>query len=259
MKYSCINFFILLLYCTCFSCGKDSNNDSPYFIEAAINGVKWRGTSNGKEYIATSNDGSKMKISVSTPMGPQITDFNFFTNAGRTGIMDNNPDFMMQWVIGAYDSKIKIKWETTFENNIDRFEIEQGIADGLMNITWQKLGSVPGSGNSNTLKQYSFTAPDVSVDVLNSLFYRIKVFTTSGTYRYTVVRSAGLLYTPALISYYTKDHKLYFALDDNNNQMSLTSFSAPQQERQGTFSFNYKDETGNIIQVRNGKFHLKLE
>lgn len=247
--------FIILIITTLFiACNKDANHDSSFFIEAEINGVKWRSEST-ENYLATKSDNSKMKIYVATT-NPPTGYFAFFANTFLTTSSYTNPDFTMQlFVIGAFDSQIRLKWETTAENNIERFEIERSVGNPY---TFQTIGSIPGSGTSTTLKQYSFTDNNLNMASLNSLKYRIKAVTAAGTIRYTDAKIPNITVGNAQIVYQASNNKLYFALDNNENRISITSYDPATSERRGTFSFNYKDESGNIVQVTNGKFHLKL-
>ena len=98
----CPTRFIVLIITTLFiACNKDASDDNSFFIEAEINGVKWRGESTGN-YLATKSDNSKMKIYVAST-NPPTGYFSFFENASLTTSSYTNPDFTMQlFVIGAF-------------------------------------------------------------------------------------------------------------------------------------------------------------
>src|SRR5262245_13213994 len=110
-----ITSFIILQFSSC-----KKNNDPEFFIEATMNGVKWKGKSTG-DYMAIGPDNSQMKIFIgNTQQGLQS--FTFFNNSSLAPFFWNDTDFKLQnGYIAPFDSKLRIKWETTFENNVGQY------------------------------------------------------------------------------------------------------------------------------------------
>lgn len=256
MKFVHTNVFIVIILSIFLSfCGKDS--DDAASVEAEINGVKWRGNLVADPldgYLVAGDNNSKMKFWIKSN---SIQTFNFFSNGALKKSQFLYQDTtLVNWFIGAYDSKMKVKLETTFENDLDRFEIEQ--AKGLSSTMEFKLvGSIAATGTSTTLKQYSLALDNIALEDLGNLWYRLKIITKSGAYHYTPTTSFNFRHGEAQIAWYTSDRKLYFALDNDQNQMSVTSIGPDASEKTGTFSFNYVNGAGDTIRVKNGKFHLK--
>src|SRR5689334_13392909 len=93
------------------SCRKDFSEDS-FYIEATINGKKWKGKSTGK-YTAVNSDGSQMRLFITTTPDP-ITSFNFFTiDPFTSSFYYSAAEFDMQDAfIAPFDSKMRFKWAT---------------------------------------------------------------------------------------------------------------------------------------------------
>jgi len=73
-----------------------------------------------------------------------------------------------------------IYWSTASESNNDHFAVEVS-ANGT---DFSEIGQVPGSGNSSTVRQYSFIDRNVS---LNTAYYRIKQVDLDGRYSWSKV------------------------------------------------------------------------
>jgi glucose/arabinose dehydrogenase len=105
------------------------------------------------------------------------------------------------------NSNVLVKWQTSFEQNTNRFEVEYN-ADGN---TWQTAGSVNASGSANG-SNYSLTH---NFTVSRNILYRLKVIDNNGSITYsptvslnTITRKKVLVY-PALI----QDRVLRITLD----------------------------------------------
>lgn len=95
-------------------------------------------------------------------------------------------------VIGG---KVNLNWSTSTEVNNYGFEIERSLSSHssslnghLLPAEWEKIGFVAGSGNSNSLKEYSF-ADDFSNSAIqpfnHSIRYRLKQIDNDGTFVYS--------------------------------------------------------------------------
>jgi hypothetical protein len=80
------------------------------------------------------------------------------------------------------DAAIKLNWTTKTEVNNYGFEIERSTSH---KIAWQKIGFMPGSGNSNSPKEYSFI--DKNIIGNGSFSYRLKQLDNDGKYSYSKV------------------------------------------------------------------------
>jgi hypothetical protein len=76
------------------------------------------------------------------------------------------------------NNKVYLQWRTETEVNNYGFEIQRSTD----RITWSKIGFVPGSGNSNAPKDYSFT--DQSLPN-GTLYYRLKQKDLDGKFEYS--------------------------------------------------------------------------
>lgn len=75
---------------------------------------------------------------------------------------------------------IELKWETATEVNNYGFEIERKIS---LNGTWEKIGFVSGSGNSNSPHNYSYA--DNNLVGGTKFYYRLKQIDIDGHYEYS--------------------------------------------------------------------------
>lgn len=101
---------------------------------------------------------------------PVYATFDFADNAtpvelsSFTGIINNGES--------------KLKWRTATEINNYGFEIQRS-SDG---IYWTNIGFIPGNGNSNAPKNYSFTDKFIPV---GKVFYRLKQEDNNGKFEYS--------------------------------------------------------------------------
>lgn len=90
---------------------------------------------------------------------------------------------------------VSLHWTTSTEINNYGFEIERTLKPDEGG--WEKIGFVNGSGNSNSLKEYSFTDPlilDLNLSLNHKPHYRLKQIDNNGTFRYSPVIEAGGVY-----------------------------------------------------------------
>ncbi len=245
---------VLLLVCVIsYLSGCEKDEEDGFYIEANINGQHWRGSSTGDFLAINGNDNSKMLILIAP-----IADgsYNFYTNniSAGTFILPNLIR-MVGIQPGAYDSKLQVKWVTESETNIARFELQRSTNTS----TFTTIGSVTGQGTSTTRKEYQIT-DSVFTNLLPTaeelVYYRIKIIKTDNSFYYTSSFEADYLEGSAQIIY-LKNGRLYYARDNGQNQITFTSINSTNiGEKKGSFSFSFKDETGNIVNVTDGKFHL---
>jgi hypothetical protein len=77
-----------------------------------------------------------------------------------------------------------LQWQTATEQNTREFIIERST-DGK---NYDRIGSVPAAGNSNSLLDYTYTDPQPQP---NTNFYRLKQVDLDGNFTYSSVRAIG--------------------------------------------------------------------
>ena len=75
--------------------------------------------------------------------------------------------------------EVQLNWETRTEVNTSLFQLER-VTDKTEN--WVKVGEVAASGNSNSVKEYSFTDKKLNSGKYS---YRLKMLNNDGTYQYS--------------------------------------------------------------------------
>lgn len=79
-------------------------------------------------------------------------------------------------------SEVILNWRTETEINNYGFEIERS---STIDSIWTNIGFVPGHGNSNSPKEYTFS--DSDLPPVNQVQYRLKQIDNDGTYEYSKV------------------------------------------------------------------------
>lgn len=89
------------------------------------------------------------------------------------------PVELASFTVAVTNKSVHLKWRTFTEINNSRFDVERMIE----NKSWEKVGSIPGAGNSYSPKNYSF------IDNLplqsGKYFYRLKQIDNDGNYKYS--------------------------------------------------------------------------
>lgn len=80
----------------------------------------------------------------------------------------------------AYNQYNMLYWQTATELNTHHFTIEKSNAG----ISWQAVGSVAATGNSNAVLNYEFTDADI-LDPVS--YYRLKIIDNNGSFTYSGV------------------------------------------------------------------------
>lgn len=159
------------------------------FIDPANTSHLYAGNDFG---VYWSNDGGSTwtKLSNGMPFVP-VHDFSFFDNGsvrflraathGR-GVYELNIDSPLPVELTSFTAVIKennilLKWVTASEVDNYGFEIERSVDQG----DFKKIGFLPGHGNSNSPKEYSFTDNFVT----GFLSYRLKQINNNGSYSYS--------------------------------------------------------------------------
>jgi len=75
---------------------------------------------------------------------------------------------------------VELQWTTVTEINNSGFEVER--SKSKESINWEKIGEVAGAGNSNSIKNYTFTDNDAK---MGKYLYRLKQIDNDGKYEYS--------------------------------------------------------------------------
>ena len=81
------------------------------------------------------------------------------------------------------NNQVVLNWTTSTEVNNYGFEVQRIINSKQLTMNnWKKIGFVTGSGNSNSIKKYSFKDENISSGKIK---YRLKQINNDGTYNYS--------------------------------------------------------------------------
>lgn len=131
-------------------------------------------------------------------------------------------------------SGVKLNWQTSTETNNYGFEVERKTTAPNNTEGWNKLGFVPGAGNSNSPKLYSYTDKTAKEGKYQ---YRLKQIDADGKYQFSKV-----------IEIDVKNVPLVFALEQNYpnpfNPSTTISWQSPVNSHQ---TLKVYDVLGNEI------------
>ena len=119
----------------------------------------------------------------------------FFDNVKIT-VVNPMPAELILFTGKVNSGKVELNWSTATEVNNFGFEIERASAETILGAShsWQNIRFIPGAGNSNSPKEYSFT-DDLNHTVIHpcsagaeyshSIRYRLKQIDNDGSYSYS--------------------------------------------------------------------------
>ena len=111
--------------------------------------------------------------------------FNSFSEfaIGSTDNSNPLPVELTNFNASVFGKGVLLKWKTETEVNNFGFEIERKYVNEAETLpTWEQIGFVKGSGNSNSPKEYSFK--DISVQG-GKVSYRLKQIDSDGSFSYS--------------------------------------------------------------------------
>lgn len=143
-------------------------------------------------YNGTGNSVAVTNTTANTQYTIQVFEYNnpsgheqYFTSTA-TGNPNNEtslPVELKSFTASTADNKIILNWQTATEINNYGFEVERSRMTDVAAEEWNTIGFVKGSGNSNSIKEYSFTDLNLSADV--NLKYRLKQVDNDGSFTYS--------------------------------------------------------------------------
>lgn len=175
----------------------------------------------------SSNGGTNwIKLSNGMPFVP-VLDFSFYSHAGTRylraathgrGVYELNIDTplpveLISFTAEAFEDKVILKWITATETNNFGFEIERKIDNGEFN----KIGFIPGYGNSNSQKEYQYEDKYVN----GFLSYRLKQINNDGTFSYSDIVNTELLAIT--------DFKVYQNYPNPFNPITVLKYKLPAE------------------------------
>ena len=154
-----------------------------HFLSDALNG--WA-VGAGGNIIGTTNGGSTWNPQTSPTTNNTYA--VFFTDAnngwavasGGVIIGTTNgglPVELASFSASVVKNSVELSWKTSTEVNNYGFDVERSSS----NQGWQKIGFVPGSGNSNSPKEYSYTDNPSGGTTFS---YRLKQIDVDGSFKY---------------------------------------------------------------------------
>jgi hypothetical protein len=158
------------------------------------------------------------------------------TGIGLLQIDSNLPVELSSFTASVFGNSVNLNWQTQTEINNYGFEIERR-ADNLKSGSWEKVGFIAGSGNSNSPKNYSFTdKPDQKLH--RAFSYRLKQIDNDGKFEYSKTVEVDLS-SP-------EDFTLYQNYPNPFNPVTNISFRVKQTQKVILEVF---DMLGNKIEV----------
>lgn len=231
--------------------GRRTDESYPYFYKGNIDEVRiWNDVRTIEEINTYRNselegteEGLVAYYKMSDGSGSVLTDNSGRGNNGTlingtlwsTG-SDPLPVELTSFTARENGENIVLNWRTASEINSYGFEIERSSENS---DNWQKIGFVPAHGNSNSIKEYSFTDAPGNINTSEGkIYYRLKQIDTDGNYKYYDVISVS--------EQITKNYKLYQNSPNPFNPETAIRFELPEQS---LVTIKIYDITGREVEV----------
>jgi hypothetical protein len=121
----------------------------------------------------------------------KVKDFSeFWLNNGGFSRSLPLPVKLLEFTADKIDNDVMLRWKVGSETDVLKFEVEVARGnDALQSGSFSKLGEVASLGNTNNIRNYSFT--DTESDKFGVRYYRLKVVNLDGSFTYSPVRSVN--------------------------------------------------------------------
>lgn len=152
------------------------------------------------------------------------------------------------------EEKTILNWSTSTEQNNNRFEIEYSL-DNEYPFNWYNAGTIKGSNNSNTIKNYSFEHY-IGIFHTKLIYYRIKQIDNDGRYSYSKTLNVKVQ-TESEIEMYPNpcQDKVYFKNMERGSLIKLYKLD-------GTYIMQAKlgmDNGVKLINIKSGFYQLIID
>ncbi len=164
-------------------------------------------------YTEITNSSSHLIDSLQNPLPVELTDFNS----------------------SVYANKVNLSWTTASEHNNKGFYIERNFSvNGSNSFEWISIGFIKGSGDLNTVTEYSFQDKDLMTGVYQ---YRLKQTDYNGLYEYFYLNNEVEILRP-------DDFKLSQNYPNPFNPSTNIEFTIPSD---GSVRLDLYDITGSEV------------
>jgi hypothetical protein len=127
---------------------------------------------------------------------------------------------------------VNLEWKTKTEVNNYGFEVERQIGSGELGVgSWEKIGFVNGSGNSNSPKEYTLT--DKNPIGGSKFVYRLKQIDNDGKYTYSKEVEVEII---------PDEYELYQNYPNPFNPVTNIKFALPKTARVNLSVYNLLGE-----------------
>jgi hypothetical protein len=169
--------------------------------------------------------------------------FSFFSTYSGTSVSNSNITFtdppngpvpieLTSFIASVNKNIVELKWETKTEVNNYGFEVERRVGDGKLGVgSWEEIGFVSGSGNSNSPKEYSLT--DKNPVGGSKFIYRLKQIDNDGKYEYSKEVEVELV---------PNEYELYQNYPNPFNPITNIKFALPKSAKVNLSIYNLLGE-----------------
>jgi len=218
-----------------FSCTKDAGESA--FMRAKIDGSGWLATSGVSVIVANgipvAVKGSQGTETIYLKITQPITGNYPF----RQG--DINPTTLLSFDVTNFESSHKVRWSTGTETNLNLFTVESS-QDG---VNWLQVAMKVPTGSVSSYE----AIVDNSYPILNSVYYRLKIFDNNGSFAYSNIRVIS-----GLPAYYQSTADPARCGYDGN--LEITSMDQSNKTITGRFYFKAKTQAGVVYNITEGEF-----
>lgn len=127
------------------------------------------------------------------------------------------PVTLSEFTFSTGKNNVELKWKTVLEINNSGFDIERKPADP--HSVWNKIVFVPGNGNTNEIKNYSYTDKNLQT---GKYLYRLKQIDFNGNHEYFDLFTEVVIGKPKII-------KLGQNYPNPSNPKSKIDFEIPER------------------------------
>ncbi|MEO8665347.1 MAG: T9SS type A sorting domain-containing protein, partial [Ignavibacteria bacterium] len=176
----------------------------------------------------------------------QLVSFTAIDSCGNQTICVFTFDFLLpvelsSFVSTVYENEVTLQWQTATENNNQKFDIERANVINGNSSDWRNVGTVLGSGNSTTPKNYTFTDQGLNA---GNFSYRLKQIDYNGEFKYFDLNSEIVIGTPIRFD----------MLQNYPNPFNPSTIIAYTLPVDGNVKLNVYDISGKLVMTVNDGF-----